>query len=179
MTVTDPDGTTSGEPGASTPAPLDEWLTHRALQLVRAGTTDMAEATLRVPLEYYRDPDLAARERSEVLALTPLALMPSAQIPCPYDYVVRDVLDVSVLVSRDGDGTTHAFLNYCRHRGARPASGCGSARRFSCPYHAGPMTAAADWSGCRGRKASSGWTEPPTGWWSCPARSATVSSGSC
>jgi choline monooxygenase len=27
-------------------------------------------------------------------------------------------------------------VNYCRHRGARTADGCGSARRFTCPYHA-------------------------------------------
>ena len=28
------------------------------------------------------------------------------------------------------------FLNYCRHRGAMPACGSGSATRFTCPYHA-------------------------------------------
>ena len=54
----------------------------------------------------------------------------------PHDYVVRDVLGTSVLLTRDATGEAHAFLNYCRHRGARPAAGCGSARRFTCPYHA-------------------------------------------
>jgi nitrite reductase/ring-hydroxylating ferredoxin subunit len=42
----------------------------------------------------------------------------------------------SILLTRDEDGVAHAFLNYCRHRGAEPAQGCGKARGFSCPYHA-------------------------------------------
>ena len=41
-----------------------------------------------------------------------------------------------MLITRDEDGVAHAFLNYCRHRGAEPAQGCGNARRFTCPYHA-------------------------------------------
>ena len=61
--------------------------------------------------------------------------MASARIPRAHDFIVRDVLGISVLVSRGADGVVHAYLNYCRHRGARPAEGCGNARRFSCPYH--------------------------------------------
>ena len=41
----------------------------------------------------------------------------------------------SILLTRDGEGRAHAFLNYCRHRGAEPARGCGNARAFLCPYH--------------------------------------------
>ncbi len=34
-------------------------------------------------------------------------------------------------------GQVNAFINVCRHRGARVASGCGSGKTvFSCPYHA-------------------------------------------
>ena len=112
-----------------------EALVARALALVDAGTTEMADAVLEVPLEYYRDPDLFRREREMVMS-TPLGLTTSAQLPEPFDYVVRDVLDTSVLITRGGDGVVRAFLNYCRHRGARPADGCGTARRFTCPYHA-------------------------------------------
>ena len=114
----------------------DVALTRRARALVETGTTDLAPAVLPVPLDYYRDPALHARERSEVLAHVPLALVESARIPQSHDYVVREVLGTSVLLTRDGDGRAHALLNYCRHRGARPAQGCGSARRFTCPYHA-------------------------------------------
>jgi phenylpropionate dioxygenase-like ring-hydroxylating dioxygenase large terminal subunit len=39
-------------------------------------------------------------------------------------------------VVRGRDNKLRAFLNVCRHRGAKVAQGCGSARLFSCPYHA-------------------------------------------
>ena len=34
------------------------------------------------------------------------------------------------------DRRLRAFLNVCRHRGAKVAKDCGEARAFSCPYHA-------------------------------------------
>jgi len=51
---------------------------------------------------------------------------------------VLDIAGESVLVTRDLDGTLHAFANVCRHRGARLCdadsdSGQGS---VMCPYHA-------------------------------------------
>jgi phenylpropionate dioxygenase-like ring-hydroxylating dioxygenase large terminal subunit len=107
----------------------------RALALIDAGTTDMADALLEVPLGYYRDADLAEREAA-LCRRTPLALALSAQLAQPHDFVVRDVLGTSVLLTRDAGGTARAFLNYCRHRGGKPAEGCGNSRRFTCPYHA-------------------------------------------
>ena len=122
---------------ASPPTQLDPAaLVARARALVESGTTDLADGLLEVPLWYYRDVDLFERERTEVLATTPLALVPTCRLPAPHDFLVRDVLGTSVLLTRDGDGRAHAFLNYCRHRGAKPAEGCGSSRRFTCPYHA-------------------------------------------
>lgn len=151
MTVTVP-------PDSPTEAPrlLDEDLTRRALHLVTTGTTDMAPDVLRVPLAYYRDPEVLRRERAEILEVTPLALAPSAQVPAPHDFVVREVLGRSVLVSRGGDGVARAFLNYCRHRGARPADGCGSARRFTCPYHAWTYDSAGRLVGIPGQEGFAG-----------------------
>lgn len=122
---------------AAPPTRLDPVeLVARARALVESGTTDMADGLLEVPLWYYRNDDLFERERSELLATTPLALAPSCRLPAPHDFLVRDVLGTSVLLTRDAEGGAHAFLNYCRHRGAKPAEGCGSSRRFTCPYHA-------------------------------------------
>ena len=39
------------------------------------------------------------------------------------------------MVTRGDDGVARAFLNVCRHRGALVAEGCGTTRRFTCPYH--------------------------------------------
>jgi phenylpropionate dioxygenase-like ring-hydroxylating dioxygenase large terminal subunit len=121
----------------SSAAPPRSTMVKRLRALVDAKTTEMADTVLRVPLAFYRDPALLARERDLIMS-TPLALVPTARLPRPNDYIVRDVLGTSILVARAADGTARAFLNYCRHRGARVvASGsCGSARRFTCPYHA-------------------------------------------
>lgn len=114
----------------------DEELTRRALRHALDKTTDMADRELRVPLHYYRDPKITEIEESQVLRRVPLAIVPSAQIPNVNDYVVRSVLGDSLLVTRDRDGISHVLLNYCRHRGAKPACGAGNAARFTCPYHA-------------------------------------------
>jgi nitrite reductase/ring-hydroxylating ferredoxin subunit len=121
----------------SSAAPPRSTMVKRLRALVDAKTTEMADTVLRVPLAFYRDPALLARERDLIMS-TPLALVPTARLPRPNDYIVRDVLGTSVLVARAADGTARAFLNYCRHRGARvvAAGSCGSARRFTCPYHA-------------------------------------------
>lgn len=115
---------------------LDTELTRRALRLVLEKTTDMADDVLRVPLHYHRDAKVTEIEESQILRRTPLAIVPSVQVSAPNDYVVRSVLGDSLLVTRDKDGRSHVFLNYCRHRGAKPACGEGSATRFTCPYHA-------------------------------------------
>jgi phenylpropionate dioxygenase-like ring-hydroxylating dioxygenase large terminal subunit len=114
----------------------DDVLTRRALRHALDGTTDMADRELKVPLHYYRDPKITEIEESQILRQVPLAIVPSAQIPEPNDYVVRTVLGDSLLVTRDRTGASHVLLNYCRHRGAMPACGSGNAARFVCPYHA-------------------------------------------
>lgn len=115
---------------------LDENLTRRALKVAVEKATDMADSVLKVPLHYYHDSKFAEMEQSQILRYTPLAVMPSAQVPNPNDYAVRSVLGDSLLVTRDKNAQSHVFLNYCRHRGATPACGSGNAARFSCPYHA-------------------------------------------
>ncbi|MCE2389917.1 MAG: Rieske 2Fe-2S domain-containing protein [Proteobacteria bacterium] len=109
-------------------------LVERALKLVENQWPELAEAPMRVPLEYYRSEEIAARER-EVFETSPLALVAACEISETHDYQVREVLGRSVLITRDGDGVAHAFLNYCRHRGAEPVRGRGNARSFACPYH--------------------------------------------
>ncbi|MFC8315649.1 SRPBCC family protein [Gordonia sp. NPDC057258] len=118
------------------PTKIGHELTRRALKLSLDDTTDMAESTLRVPLDYYRDDKLTELEHNQILRHTPMAILASAQIPDAHDYVVRTVIGDSLLITRDRDGVAHVFLNYCRHRGAMPACGSGNSRRFTCPYHA-------------------------------------------
>jgi len=110
-------------------------LMNRALDIVERQTPEMADAHMQVPLDYYTSEALAAKERA-LFETSPLALVAATEIARPHDYLVRNAIGRSILLTRDEDGVAHAFLNYCRHRGAEPAKGCGNARRFSCPYHA-------------------------------------------
>jgi phenylpropionate dioxygenase-like ring-hydroxylating dioxygenase large terminal subunit len=135
-----------------TPELMGRSLTERALSLALRGTTDMAPSVLPVPLSYYGDEEQLQREIA-ILRSVPLVVVPSAQVAAPNDFVVRQVLDTSLLVTRDGDGATHVFLNYCRHRGARPAEGCGNTRRHTCPYHAWTYDAAGTLVGLPGQEA--------------------------
>ena len=62
-------------PESATAGPTED-LTRRALRLVLDRTTELADAPLRVPLHYYRDPKLTEVEESQILRRTPLAVMP-------------------------------------------------------------------------------------------------------
>jgi phenylpropionate dioxygenase-like ring-hydroxylating dioxygenase large terminal subunit len=54
----------------------------------------------------------------------------------PGDFVTRTMGRVPVVIVRDGDGSVRAFLNSCRHRGAKICrADSGNARHFVCPYH--------------------------------------------
>jgi nitrite reductase/ring-hydroxylating ferredoxin subunit len=59
----------------------------------------------------------------------------SCDWPAPGAYRTDDFAGVPILTVRGRDGTLRAFLNVCRHRGAKVAQGCGSAAAFTCPYH--------------------------------------------
>lgn len=109
-------------------------LVRRAMDVSERQRPEMAPTHLEVPLEYFRSEEWAAKERT-LYETSPLALVASSELSAPDDYLVRDAVGRSVLLTRDHDGVAHAFLNYCRHRGAEPVLGCGNARRFTCPYH--------------------------------------------
>ncbi len=110
-------------------------LMKRALAIMEDQWPEMANAHMQVPLEYYNSQEIAERER-EIFETSPLALVAASELSKPNDYLVRTAVGRSILLTRDSEGEAHAFLNYCRHRGAEPVQGCGNARSFSCPYHA-------------------------------------------
>ena len=62
----------------------------------------------------------------------------ASRVAEPGSYLMRELGTDSVVVMGGEDGRPHAFLNVCRHRGARLISDAeGSVRRrIVCPYHA-------------------------------------------
>ena len=109
-------------------------LMRRVLRVLEEQRPELSDHYMQIPLECYQREDLAARER-EIFETRPLALLSANEIAQPHDYVVRNAVGRSILLTRDADDRAHAFLNYCRHRGAEPAAGCGNGRIFRCPYH--------------------------------------------
>lgn len=110
-------------------------LTVRIHALVQENATELAASSMKVPLSYYRDRSLWEWERDVLLRSTPIVAAPSAQIPSPGDFHVRELLGTSLLITRDLTGKVHVLLNYCSHRGSRVAEGSGSRQHFVCPYH--------------------------------------------
>ena len=100
-------------------------------------STDQAPSTYALDVSAYTDPDRYRREVDRIFREKPLALVLSIEIAAPNSYRATEVCGTPVIVTRDGEGVAHAFLNACRHRGAPVcANGTGQARQFSCPYHA-------------------------------------------
>lgn len=112
-------------------------LAKRALAHQESRTTDQAPDVMRVPVSAYTDPDVFKSEMDTIFRRVPLALALSVEIPDGGDYKSMEVLGIPVLLIRGHDGVARAFLNACRHRGARICDpGTGNRRRFRCPYHA-------------------------------------------
>lgn len=119
------------------PAQQADWL-DRTRRHIAAGTTDMAETVARVDTGRYTDPERLAAEEAALFRRQPVAVSFSSKLAKPGDVVTHDLLGLPVLLTRDGDGRLNAFLNVCRHRGARLVRGrgdCGK-RALVCPYHA-------------------------------------------
>ncbi|HYM73563.1 MAG TPA: SRPBCC family protein [Stellaceae bacterium] len=99
-------------------------------------TTALAESVYRNPVTDYTCPKQAERERELFFRKGAFNVGLSALLPKPGDWMTHDYSGVPILLSRDREGKLGAFLNVCRHRGARVAEGSGSGQKdFSCPYH--------------------------------------------
>jgi phenylpropionate dioxygenase-like ring-hydroxylating dioxygenase large terminal subunit len=80
------------------------------------------------PARHKREEEILIRQRPLVMGL-------SCDWPKAGAYRTDDFAGVPILTVRGSDGKLRAFLNVCRHRGAKVALGCGSAGAFTCPYH--------------------------------------------
>ena len=63
-------------------------LMRRAVTIAERQRPEMADSAMEVPLGYFNDPELAARERESVRDLSSGALVSSNEIPLPHDYIV-------------------------------------------------------------------------------------------
>jgi carnitine monooxygenase subunit len=99
------------------------------------GTFPLAPGVMELQADHYTSPERFEAEKARVFQRVPLVLAASCEIPDAGDYKTLDAAGIPVLLVRDRQGKAHALLNACTHRGAAVASGCGTAARFTCPYH--------------------------------------------
>ncbi len=120
--------------GAAARAKLEQ----QAAALLRhtaEGTFPLAPDVMALASDHYTSPERFKAEKRGIFQRVPLVLAASCEIPQAGDYKTLDVAGIPVLLVRDRQGAAHALLNACTHRGAAVASGCGTAARFTCPYH--------------------------------------------
>jgi phenylpropionate dioxygenase-like ring-hydroxylating dioxygenase large terminal subunit len=99
-------------------------------------TTSLADDVYRLNVSDYTCPKQAALEQDAFFRKGPITVGLSCLLPNPGDSLTHDWTGVPILLVRQADGSLGAFLNVCRHRGARIAEGSGvGAQTFSCPYH--------------------------------------------
>lgn len=115
----------------------DREIIRQILDFVDQGTTHMLPEVTENPVTKYTDPEQLQQEIDVLFRNFPIAVAHTSELAEPGDFVTHDDTGVPLLVTRTGDGTVKAFLNVCRHRGARlEDQPCGNAQRFTCPYHA-------------------------------------------
>lgn len=87
---------------------------------------------------YYTDPGIFALEQERVFEAMWFCVARASDLEKPGQFRTCQVGRESVLVARSRDGAVRAFLNVCRHRGARLCTEeSGEVKRaFQCPYHA-------------------------------------------
>jgi phenylpropionate dioxygenase-like ring-hydroxylating dioxygenase large terminal subunit len=111
-------------------------LLKQLLHYVETGTTALADAPWHNDVSVYADPAHLAREERILFRRYPILMGFASEWAAPGAFRTDDHVGVPILVVRGSDGRLRAFLNVCRHRGAKVADGAGTARAFSCPYHA-------------------------------------------
>ena len=110
-------------------------VTRRGLKLARDKTTDFARSEYMVPAAAYTSPERLVADNALLLA-SPQLVGYASELPAPGSDCTKTVMGRSIVMTRNVDGMVKAFDNVCLHRQSQIVSGCGTARRFACPYHA-------------------------------------------
>ncbi len=84
----------------------------------------------------FTDQDIYQEELEKIFARAWLMIGHESLAPKPNDFFHSYMGEDPVILTRDGEGRLHAFLNMCRHRGNRIVrTDVGNARNFACAYH--------------------------------------------
>lgn len=112
-------------------------LHRRATFAMQAGRADADAQGGQVKVSQYVDEAVASQEL-RLLRQHPQPVAASSSIASPGAWLSLTHFDIPLLLVRQESGRVQAFVNVCRHRGARvvPEGSGSAARAFVCPYHA-------------------------------------------
>jgi len=100
------------------------------LDLAEHDTTQLADATLTVPVDEYVSPQVLDAEQEHLFRTRPVVACLSGDLREAGDYVAADSGGVPYVVVRHADRSLRGFVNICRHRGSPlvpPGAGLGKA----------------------------------------------------
>jgi carnitine monooxygenase subunit len=114
-----------------------------------------------LPGSCYFDPAVFDREKRDIFFHTWQYVGHQSMLSEPGSYIVRDILDQSVVLLRDREGALRAFFNVCQHRAHRLLEGEGrlDAALVTCPYHAWAYDLAGTLRTARGAERMPGFDE--------------------
>ena len=112
-------------------------LHRRTTTAMQAGRADADAQGGQVPVGQYTNEAIAGQEL-RLLRQHPQPVAGSSSLASPGAWLSLTHFGIPLLLVRQQDGQVQAFLNVCRHRGARvvPEGNGSEARAFVCPYHA-------------------------------------------
>lgn len=116
---------------------LQQLIIDRLFANLAQGLPDLAADAQSISTESHTSPERFDQEQRHVFRHVPIIIGTADAVAIPGDFFTANDYHVPILVTRADDGTLHAFLNACTHRGARlvgEAGGHGQ-RVFACPYH--------------------------------------------
>lgn len=107
-------------------------------RVVASGGEGRSAQMNSVPASVYTDPEHFQREQRALYDRLPQILVPSALLSDSGMALPHDATGRPLLITRDGNGKAHVFLNVCRHRGTRLVEGSEAqcTKKLVCPYHA-------------------------------------------
>ena len=94
-------------------------------------------AITEIPYRIYTDPAIFEQEMARIFCGESWAYVGlDVELPNPGDYIVSQIGNRSVVITRDEQGEVRGFANRCAHRGVKVCrQPSGNSRFFVCPYH--------------------------------------------
>ena len=106
------------------------------LEFSESGTTQLQSDVMLNPVNNYTDPDHVNLEINTLFRNFPIIVGYAEQLKEAGQYLTHNETGIPILITRNRTNEVKAFINVCRHRGARVVNEpCGKANTVSCPYH--------------------------------------------